>query len=214
MLRNDQPDAMTPPAAKSARAKRLARAEARRRVALGVVEELRLLDHWRPYGEPVLVGSVPLDLVVRPDIDLDIYADAPAVRHGFEVVAALAELPKVRSCSYLDLRDSGEGGLYWKVDYELTPEETWTIDMCLFASDRPGPIAAPLTRAVGAALTDDLRDTILRIKEEAMSVGQRAHSPWLYQAVFQGVARNYADYVAWLGDQDVYERSGWLPTPP
>lgn len=213
MLRNDRADTNTPPAATSARAKRLARAEARRRIALGVVEELRLLDRWRPFGEPVLVGSVPLGLVVRPDIDLDVYADAPEVRHGFEVVAALAELPKVRSCFYVDQRDSGAGGLYWQVAYEVTSGETWTIDMCLFASDLPGPTAAPLTRAVGAALTDDLRDTILRIKEEALAVGQRAHGPWLYQAVLQGVAGTYADYVSWLGDRDVYGRNGWLPTP-
>src|SRR5262245_6552185 len=98
------------------------------RAARQVLDELDLLDRWRPFSEPILVGSAALDLVVRPDIDIEFLVGELSIRDGFAVMSALAELPKVRSVRYNDARDKPEQGLYWKVLYELTPAETWTLD--------------------------------------------------------------------------------------
>jgi hypothetical protein len=188
------------------------RAEARLRTARGIMRELDLPGRWSPYGELVVVGSVGIGVVVAPDIDVEIYSDAPRVGDGFAVMAALAELPKSRRITYLDARDRHEGGQYWKLEYELTADETWTVDMWVFAGDVRTSKGAALTRAVREALTEETRDRILAVKEEAARLGERAYGYWLYQAVLEAGVETYADYRAWLGDRNIYERTGWMPS--
>ena len=87
-------------------------------------------------------------------------------------------------------------------------DETWTIDMWIFDHTKRGPDFAA---AVRDALTDETRDRILTIKEEAASQGERAPGYWLYQAVLEANARTYTDFRTWLGTRNIYERTGWMP---
>jgi hypothetical protein len=187
---------------------RAARAEQRLQTAEELLRELDLLKRWSRYGEVTVVGSVGLGLVVAPDIDLEIHAPAPRVADGFAVMSALAELPQVRRITYLDARDRHEQGQYWKLEYEH--EVTWTVDMWVFGPDVPG--GGPLTAALRDALTDESRGAILAIKEEAAASGERAPGYWLYQAVLDGGVSSYAEFRDWLGDRNIYERTGWMPT--
>ncbi|GAA2760399.1 hypothetical protein [Actinopolymorpha rutila] len=195
------------------REERAARADARLAQARQVLEELSLLDRWKAVGDPVVVGSVALGLVVRPDVDLEVYADSPSIRDGFGVVAALAELPRVRAMRYKDERDRPPQGLYWKLEYELTPEETWHVDMWLFPRDLADRSSGQLADALTEALTENRRDAVLAIKEEAVSQGARAHGYWVYRAVIDVGVVSYTEYLDWLGDRDVWERTNWRPTP-
>jgi hypothetical protein len=156
-----------------------------------------------------IVGSVGIGVVVAPDIDLEIHSDDPQVADGFTVMGPLAELPKSRRITYLDARDRHERGQYWKLEYELTPDETWTIDMWVL--ERGASSGAPLTAALRDALTPELRDRVLAIKEEAVAIGERAYGYWLYQAVLDAGVRDFAEYRTWLGDRNIYDRTGWLP---
>lgn len=160
---------------------RAARAEGRLRAAYGIVRELDLLERWGKYGEVVIVGSVGIGVVVPPDIDLEIHSDEPRVADGFAVMAALAELPKARRITYLDARDRHEQGQYWKLEYELTSDETWTIDMWVFERASTVASGAALTAVLREALTPETRDRILAIKEEAEGLGERARGYWLYR---------------------------------
>ncbi len=190
---------------------RAARAEGRLRAAYGIVRELELLERWGKYGEVVIVGSVGIGVVVPLDIDMEIHSDEPRVADGFAVMAALAELPKARRITYLDARDRHEQGQYWKLEYELTSDETWTIDTWVFEHASTVASGAALTAALREALTPETRDRILAIKEEAEGLGERARGYWLYQAVLDAGVNNYAEYRAWLGDRNIYERTSWMP---
>ena len=187
-----------------------ARADVRARTAYEIVRELDLLGRWSKYGDPVIVGSVGIGVVVAPDIDLEVHADDPQVADGFAVMRPLAELPKSRRITYLDARDRHERGQYWKLEYELTADETWTIDMWVFARGVDG--GAAMTAAVRDALTPETRDQVLVIKEEAAALGERAYGYWLYQAVLDAGVRSYAEFRTWLGDRNIYERTGWTPS--
>jgi hypothetical protein len=189
---------------------RTARAAARLQTAHELLRELNLIERWSAYGDVTVVGSVAIELVVAPDIDLEIRSEAPRVADGFAVMGVLAELPQVRRITYLDARDRHEQGQYWKLEYE-TADDTWTVDMWVFGPDAPG--GGPLAEALRAVLTPDTRDAILAIKEEAATRGERAHGYWLYQAVLDGGAASYDEYRDWLGDRNVYERTGWLTGP-
>lgn len=151
---------------------RAARAEERARAAYGIVRELDLFGRWGKYGEVVVVGSVGIGVVVQPDIDLEIHSDEPRVADGFAVMGALAELPKARRITYLDARDRHEQGQYWKLEYELTADETWTIDMWVFQRASAVGGGAALTAALREVLTPETRDRILAIKEEAEDLGE------------------------------------------
>jgi hypothetical protein len=188
---------------------RTARAGSRLRVAQALLRELDLIERWSRYGDVTIVGSVGIGLVVEPDIDLEIRSDEPRVADGFAVMAALAELPRVRRITYLDARDRHEQGQYWKLEYELADEITWTVDMWVFG---PGVLGGgPLTAALREVLTPARRQVILAVKEEAASLGERAPGYWLYQAVLEGGVRSYGEFRDWLGDRNIYERTGWFP---
>lgn len=189
---------------------RAARADARLQTAHELLRALDLIQRWSAYGEVTVVGSVGIELVVAPDIDLEIRSEEPRVADGFAVMSVLAELPQVRRITYLDARDRHEQGQYWKLEYE-TPDDTWTVDMWVFGPEALG--GGPLTAALQQLLTPASRDTILAIKEEAATRGERAYGYWLYQAVLDGGATSYDEYRDWLGDRNVYERTGWLTDP-
>ncbi|MFI6829141.1 hypothetical protein ACIBG5_18695 [Kribbella sp. NPDC050241] len=185
------------------------RADARLRTAYELVRELDLLGRWSRYGDVEIVGSVGIGVVVAPDIDLEIHSDDPQVADGFRVMRPLAELPRSRRITYLDARDRHERGQYWKLEYELTPDETWTIDMWVLK--RGASSGAPLTAALRDALSPELRDRVLAIKEEAVAIGERAYGYWLYQAVLDAGVRSFAEFRTWLGDRNIYDRTGWMP---
>lgn len=84
------------------------RAAGRRQAALAIICDLGLLGRWAPYGEPHLVGSVALGLVVEPDIDMEIYSAAPAIGAGFTILSSLAALPGVRRARFTNALDKDD----------------------------------------------------------------------------------------------------------
>ncbi|MEV7191007.1 hypothetical protein AB0N81_04240 [Streptomyces sp. NPDC093510] len=190
---------------------RAARARDRRSTALRILDALRLTERWQPFGDPVLVGSVALDLVVEPDIDLEIYCDAPSVAQGFAALAPCAELPGVRGMRFANALDLDDQGLYWRLDYEAPSGGTWQIDMWLLAHDHPGPRAADLVAPVRAALTDGTRDAVLAVKEGAAERGEPLPGVWVYQAVMDHGVRTYEEFVKWRAGTPTDGLTFWRP---
>jgi hypothetical protein len=185
------------------------RAAQRLATARQILSELALLERWGAHGDVVVCGSVGLELVVRPDIDLEVHSETASVAEGFAIVSALAELPGVVEMRYQDSRGRRGNGLYWKVVYEHA-DERWTIDNWLFRSSTGEATRQQLER-IRRAMSDEQRDAILAIKEAGLAVGIRAHGHWLYRAVLNEGVRTLEEYQAWIGDQDVWERVTWEP---
>lgn len=194
-----------------ARADRAHRSDRRQRQARQIIHDLDLTGRWGKLGEVFIVGSVEIGVVVNPDIDLEVHCVNPTVADGFAVMASLAELPSVRQILYLDARDGHESGQYWKLEHEFSAT-TWRIDMWVFDAHAPSLANAPaLSAAIRDALTPTTRDRVLAIKEEAVARGERAYGYWLYQAVLEHHVPDFDAYKAWLGDRNIYERTGWMP---
>lgn len=188
---------------------RAARAAERLAIAHQILDELALLERWGAHGDVVVCGSVGMELVVRPDIDLEIHSETAGVAEGFAIVSAIAELPGVRELRYMDSRDDRGNGLYWKLIYQYQ-DERWTIDNWLFRSTS-GDATRQRMERIKRAMTGEQRDTILAIKEAGLAVGIRAHGHWLYRAVLNEGIRTLGEYQEWIGDQDVWERVTWEP---
>lgn len=191
---------------------RLDRARRRRATAHTILDRLGLFDRWRPLGSPVLVGSVALDLVVEPDIDMEIYSPAPSMTEGFAVLAACAQLPGVRGLRFTNALDLADQGLYWRLDYEFTPDETWQIDMWWLPDDHPGPRAADLVAPVRAALDDSTRDAVLAIKEGAAAQGEATQGVWVYQAVLEHGIHTYEEFRSWHARTPTDGLVSWRPS--
>jgi hypothetical protein len=182
----------------------LAREAARRQAAWRVLERLDLLRRWARYGEPRVVGSVALRVVVRPDIDLAILTDAPWVEDGFAVVTECAAMPRVlRGRFRRDLTPgdpSFPSGLYWKVDYQADDGVVWTIDMWLLERGPGGGLDS--TTRLGRLLTDDRRAAVLAIKEAAAAQHRRVPGFTVYQAVLAGGAGSLEELDRWVASRE------------
>jgi hypothetical protein len=128
------------------------RAAERRRVALEILRDLDFAGRWARHGQVHLVGSVALDLVVKPDIDMEIYSAAPGISTGFAVLAALAVLLDVRRARFTNTLGTDDPGLYFQLQYERG-DQTWKIDMWYLADGYPGPRGCRLVGPLLAALT-------------------------------------------------------------
>jgi hypothetical protein len=182
----------------------LARAEVRRRAAWRVLEELDLLRQWMRYGEPTVVGSVALRVVVRPDIDLEVVTEQPRVQDGFAVLADCAASPRVlRGRFRRDLLPGDPvfpSGLFWKLDYQAADGVVWSIDMWLL--ERGAADGIGNTTRFGRLLTDDRRAAVLAIKEAAAAQDRRVSGLAVYEAVVDDDVGSLEEFDRWILRRD------------
>lgn len=193
-----------------------------------LLERLDFLHRWGRYGKPELVGALSLGLVVRPDIDFEVYADKAEVSHGFCVYREIASLPGVRQVLFVDHRDSPDadsGGaarvldpplyqeLYWQVRV-LEEDVEWKIDCWHLEHSHPhAHWGRRFSDAMDHALTRETRDAILRIKETARDDGD-VHGIHIYRAVLQAGVRTPAEFERWRHRYGLSAALNfWLPNP-
>ena len=189
------------------------RAMNRLRVAHGILAQLRLLEKWSAFGNPVLVGAVAYGLIVAPDIDVEIYCDEPRIEDGFAVLQACALHPRVRKARFANELDGPDMGLYWQLRYRHEDEQEWKIDMWSVRHDYPGPTSAALVEPMKQALTDETRQAILELKEQTiLDPMLRCDSIHLYRAVLDDGIRNAEQLRRWLEHNQTDGLTAWSPT--
>lgn len=187
------------------------RQAARQRTAGEILARLHLLERWAEVGVPKLVGAAAYGLMVAPDIDIEIYCDAPTVEAAFGVVSEVSKQPRVWRIRYADRLDSADQGLYWQLRYRADEGELWKVDMWLLAHDHPGPRAADLVEPMKHALRDDTRAAIVGIKE-ALFYEPDVHSIEIYEAVLDDGVRSADEFLAWRTQRERVGLTFWRPT--
>ena len=162
----------------------------RLRTAHMILMELRLFERWQVFGTPVLVGAVAYELVMAPDIDMEIYCDEPRIEDGFSGLRDCALHPHVRKAHFGNHLDEADEGLYWRLTYRDYDGTEWKIDMWALRRDHPGPCAAQLVEPLRQALTTERRRAILEFKSAIQAgVIQHYSSIDIYRAVIDGDVR-------------------------
>lgn len=192
----------------------LARAAARRRQAEAILSALELPARWGRFGTPVLVGAVAHDLVVAPDIDMEVYcAGGPQIADGFEVLAGCAEAPNVLGARFANHLDGPDRGLYWQLRHKAAGGVEWKIDTWSLAGDHPGPLGRDLVEPLRRALTPEARCAILSLKERLLGdEAVRCPSVFLYEAVLDSGVRTVSELAAWLNGRATSALSAWRPS--
>lgn len=189
----------------------LQRQAARQLKAGEIFARLGLIERWAEVGVPKLVGAAAYGLMVAPDIDIEIYCDAPAVDAGFTIVSSLARQRAICQVRFSNELDGPDQGLYWQLRYRADDGEVWKIDMWLLAHDHPGPRSLDLVEPMKHALTDETRSAILRIKEALLDQPD-VHSIEIYEAVLDDGVRSMNGFLAWRAQREPDGLTLWRPT--
>jgi hypothetical protein len=188
------------------------RGQARSQRAREILEELSLLDGWRRYGRPVVVGAVANELALDPDIDLEVYCPDLRPEHGFAVLAEAARNPAVTETLYQNHLHGPDKALYWQIRYQDPDGERWKIDMWSAPEDYALPRGEQLVAPLGLALAPERRRAILELKAWRAATPEVAFlSVDLYRAVIDGGVRDPQGLLDWMARNEIGVLTDWLP---
>jgi hypothetical protein len=184
---------------------------ARQRALQAEAEQIRArLDLDRvlgSVGNPVLVGSTALGLMVWRDIDTTVVCQSLDKRPVLAVATELAAHQDVRTMQYRD--DSGRfnqdpekypDGLYIGLRCHPAEMAEWKLDLWFVDDPDRQPDLAHL-RTMPERLTDDARLAILRIKtlwSARPQYGKSVRSWDIYTAVLDHNVRDTDEFDRWL----------------
>lgn len=190
----------------------LARAAAMRPTAEAILADLDLVRKWARFGRPVLVGASAYDLLVDPDIDMEIYCPELCIAHGFQVLGECALNPRVTKARFANELAGRDQALYWQLRYRCDDGIEWKIDMWSAPNDYALPRAEHLVAPMRAALTAETRSAILALKAaRALDAGLQCPSIDLYRAVLDDGVRTVQELHTWLATHETGQLSIWRP---
>ena len=187
-------------------------AEERRRVAEWILADLDLLRKWERFGRPVVVGAFSYDLLLDPDIDMEIYCPDLRIDHGCQVLGECALNGRVSGARFANELAGRDRALYWRICYGGDDGVGWKIDMWSAPRQYDLPRAEHLIEPMRAALTPETRRVILELKaQRRMDSSLRCPSIDLYRAVLDDHVRTADDLRAWLASHETGGLSDWRP---
>ena len=168
------------------------------REARDVVDRLRLVELLGRAGRVVQLGSAVTGLMVWRDLDFGVDGSGLTSEVAWETVRPL--LGRCLALRYLDDRDERRHYYVMRID-------DWKIDLSLWSAGMPPEVEA-FQADLTARLTDDLRITILRLKEvwHSLPTYPEVVSAWqIYDAVLHHDVKTPAEL-------DDYLSARGLPT--
>lgn len=188
------------------------RAVDRRRDAERILADLDLVRKWERFGRPVLVGAFAYDLLVDPDIDMEIYCPDLKTEHGFQVLSECALNHRVTKTRFSNELTGRDKALYWQLRYRQNDGTEWKIDMWSAPKDYDLPRSEHLVQPMRASLTPETRRIILELKElRAQDSSLQCPSVDLYRAVLADDVRTAEDLRTWLETHETGNLTDWRP---
>ena len=188
------------------------RAADRKRVAESILADLDLVHKWQRFGRPVLVGAFAYDLLVDPDIDMEVYCPGLRIEHGFQVLGECALNHRVTKARFSNQLAGRDRALYWQLCYRQDDGTEWKIDMWSAPEDYDLPRSEHLVEPMRASLTSETRRIILALKErQVLDESLRCPSIDLYRAVLDDDVRTPGELCNWLKLCEPGKLTHWKP---
>ena len=189
------------------------RAAGNTRRAKIIIDTLDLHGLWRAIGAEVQqVGSMRMGLLAKHrDLDFHIYSDVIDLRADFEVMGRLAALPGIMRIEYGNLLDTDEACVEWHAWYRDETGDEWQIDLIhIVRGSRYDGYFERVADRIAAALTDERREAILRLKFETPD-DLKIMGIEYYQAVIRDGVRTWNEFAVWRQVHPVGGIVEWEP---
>ena len=191
----------------------LALSERTRNRAVDVIRRTDVIGIWRRAGAEVnIVGSLAMDLMMtHRDIDLHVYSSPLTVNESFAAMARLAENTSIGKIECRNLLHTDEACVEWHAEYYDQSGETWQIDMIhILKGSRYDGYFERMAERIKAALTDETRLAILRLKQDTP---ESEHIPGVeyYMAVLRDGVRTMPEFRQWRMEHSCDGIMEWLP---
>ncbi len=181
--------------------------------AWSIINDTDIINIWKEVGAEIhLVGSLKMGLLMKHrDIDFHIYSSPISLSDSFSAIAKLAEKKQIQRIEFTNLLNTDEKCLEWHAWYLDSDSELWQIDMIhiLKGSTYDGYFEKMAER-ISAALTDETRNAILKLKYETPDV-EKIMGIEYYQAVIQDGVRTYSEFMEWRKKHPVTGIVEWMP---
>lgn len=181
--------------------------------AWGIIRRLDIMKIWADAGaEAHVVGSLAMGLMMtHRDIDIHVYSSPLTVEGSFAAMAKLAVNAAIKKIECRNLLDTDEACIEWHAWYDDGDGEPWQIDIIhILKGSRYDGFFERMAERIKAALTDETRLAILRLKAETP---EDVHIMGVeyYQAVLRGGVRTLADFIRWRQEHPVIGIVEWMP---
>jgi len=183
--------------------------------AFEIVQELQIEKVWKNFNSTCnLVGSVKTGLLMNHlDIDFHVYSDEFSIEKSFSAISQICQNPKIKEVLYKNLLEAEDMCLEWHLSYEETPERIWTIDIIHIKNESPyAGVIERVTEKINLALTEELRQTILKIKWISEQQKEKYFGIDIYQAVIGDGIETFEDFKIWKQNKKDVGISLWEPT--
>lgn len=173
--------------------------------AWNIIRRLDIMKIWADAGaEAHVVGSLAMGLMMtHRDIDIHVYSSPLTVEGSFAAMAKLAVNAAIKKIECRNLLDTDEACIEWHAWYDDGDGEPWQIDIIhILKGSRYDGFFERMAERIKAALTDETRLAILRLKAETP---EDVHIMGVeyYQAVLRGGVRTLADFIRWRQEHPV-----------
>ena len=188
-------------------------AEHNQRTAWEVLEETGIILAWESIGATVnLVGSLKTGLLMkRRNIDIHIYSQTLDISESFSVIQNMAHKSIFKEILYKNLINIKEERIEWHVKYEDKEHNIWDLDMIhIKKGSKYDGASERVTDSIIKQLTPDIRQTILQVKYDLPS-DVSIPGIEIYQAVFDGEVKSYAQLEEWRKNNPLRSSMDWLP---
>ena len=181
--------------------------------AWNIIRRLDIMKIWADAGaEAHVVGSLAMGLMMtHRDIDIHVYSSPLTVEGSFAAMARLAVNAAIKKIECRNLLDTDEACIEWHAWYDDGDGEPWQIDIIhILKGSRYDGFFERMAERIKAALTDETRLAILRLKAETP---EDVHIMGVeyYQAVLRGGVRTLADFIRWRQEHPVTGIVEWMP---
>lgn len=181
--------------------------------AWNIIRRLDIMKIWADAGaEAHVVGSLAMGLMMtHRDIDIHVYSSPLTVEGSFAAMARLAVNAAIKKIECRNLLDTDEACIEWHAWYDDGDGGPWQIDIIhILKGSRYDGFFERMAERIKAALTDETRLAILRLKAETP---EDVHIMGVeyYQAVLRGGVRTLADFIRWRQEHPVTGIVEWMP---
>ena len=177
-----------------------------------VARDIKLMELAKPLGDPILVGSAALGLMVWRDLDVTVVCPRLDIDAVVQVGSRLALHPRMREVVFRN--DTGAwntntnptypDGLYLGLSYRSAGGDDWKSDIWFVDEPDRQPDLEHI-KTLPSRLTGETRLAILRVKSAWASRPEYpsvVRSFDIYTAVLDGGVRSPDDFAAWLAQRD------------